>query len=103
MNVIPDTVDELLELTDQERGADAIFWALTDDDEVIACAPFKIWNSKGEVLAAVHAAGLASKWRVVCEAFSLDYSAEWDDGVPVPAEVGDGIRFHFTFNWQMLT
>jgi len=102
MTVVPDTVDQLLGLVDADRGADATFWALTDDQEIVCCEQFKIWHSEGHVLAHVFSAGLATQWRVACEAINLDYTAPWDDGIPVPAKPGDGIRFHFMLNWQML-
>mgnify|MGYP003579546713 CR=1 FL=1 len=100
--VVPDTVQELFEQANVQRGVDAIFWALTDDDEVVASELFKLWKGQGNVFAQVHAYGRASKYRVVSEALDLDYSAQWDDGVPVDVEPGDAIKFTFTLRTEMI-
>ena len=99
---IPDTVEELLDLSGHQRGIDAIFWALTDDEGVVASELFKLWKGQGEVFAHVHEYGLATKYRVVAEAIDLDYSAPWDDGEPINVEPGDAIKFTFTLRTDMI-
>lgn len=97
-----DTVEEFMELAKAERGIDAIFWALTDEGDVVASELFKIWKNEGLAVAQVHTEGVASRWRVVAEAIDFDHTQEWDDRTPIHAEPGDIIKFNFKLHVSML-
>lgn len=100
---MPETAEELLALTEEDqRGAEATFWALTDEDDIVACERFRLWKGEGHVFARVFAEGFATRYRVVCESIPLDYTAEWDDRIGIPAEPNDAIKFHFTLQTAML-
>jgi hypothetical protein len=78
-----------------------LFWALADDGTVLAHAEFTIWKGRGKAFANACAEGIATKYRVVCEAMSVDWTDEWDDRVAIDLKICDSISFTFTLHSYM--
>lgn len=92
---VPDTVEELLASIDEDEGAVAIFWAMTDEEESVAEARFRVRGGRGLAVATVEREGRATGWKVHIPAMGTTTRGVWDDRIPIDAYPGDVIRFSY--------